>query len=75
MADVRENDISRVAGDDFGKKLRRRVVGQMALRPHDALFQRPWTGGGGEQIEIVVAFEHERVATLQFVLDDVVSVA
>ena len=73
MAAMREHDVLRVGRDDFGKKLRRRVVGKVPLRPHDALFQRPWAGGGGEQVEVVVAFEHQRVATLQFVLDDVVA--
>ena len=74
MADMRENNVSRVLSDDFGKQLRRRVVGQMALRTHDALFQRPWTGGGGQQIKVVVAFEHERVTALQFILDHVVAI-
>lgn len=75
MADMRENDISRVGSDDFGQKLRRCVVGKMPLRPHDALFQRPWAGGCGEKIEVVVAFENQRVAALKFVLDDMVSVS
>ena len=60
----RHQQIELIVLQRFGD-LGRVLVGQMALRSRDALFQKRWVGRAGEQTGVMVALQEQGVAMLQ----------
>ena len=60
----RHQQIELIVLQRFGD-LGRVLVGQMALRSRDALFQKRWVGRAGEQTGVMVALQEQGMAILQ----------
>jgi hypothetical protein len=61
-AQVAEEEMAQLGGDDLRGDLRRGVVGEMAVPAEDALFRAPGPPGVVlEHFHVVIGFENERV--------------
>src|SRR5258707_12230407 len=66
---MRADDVLQLRAVERAEKARRMLVIEMAERPGDALLQPARVGAVPEHVAVVVAFEHQRPAPREHLLD------